>query len=66
MQRRNAWERQTLAKGGGMTKAEISLACGCDAEKGVLGDRDAERKRKSEWLKFEFDPWKTSKQRRVN
>ena len=49
-----------------MTKAEISLACGCDAEKGVLGDRDAERRRKSGWLKFEFDPWKTSKQRRVN
>ena len=35
--RRVAWERQTLAKGGGMTKAEISLACGCDAEKGVIG-----------------------------
>ena len=29
----------SLAKVGGMTKAEISLACGLDAEKGVIGGR---------------------------
>ena len=30
----------SLAKVGGMTKAEISLACGLDAEKGVIGGRE--------------------------
>ena len=37
-----AWrlgKANSLAKVGGMTKAEISLACGLDAEKGVIGGR---------------------------
>ena len=38
-----SWERQTLAKGGEMTKAEISPACGCDAEKGAIGGTGTRR-----------------------
>ena len=43
VQRGLSWERQTLAKGGEMTKAEISLACGCDAEKGAIGGTGTRR-----------------------